>query len=148
MAQAAYPEAVGGCPPPDGPPGIKRFPIWPCTARSLPGRDLLPDTPVSSYLTLSPITCKQAGLLSVALVVTPLARGPGRYPARRPMVFGLSSCVSASDHPTRFVCQGSESITKYVEHSNIMLRYTAKPFSCEFPQCPRPQGAGPQFCRP
>ena len=33
----------------------------------------------------------EAGIFSVALVVTLLAKVPGRYPARCPMVFGLSS---------------------------------------------------------
>ena len=62
-----------------------RFPIWPCTTRSLPGRGCYQHTPVSSYLTLSPIPSvisnlkfeisDLAGLLSVALVVTPIFRG-------------------------------------------------------------------------
>jgi len=33
----------------------------------------------------------QAGLFSVALVVVRVYRTPGRYPARCPLVFGLSS---------------------------------------------------------
>jgi hypothetical protein len=32
---------------------------------------LLPDVPVSSYLTISPVTDESAGILSVALVVIP-----------------------------------------------------------------------------
>ena len=69
----------------------KHFPIWSCTTRSLPGREMLPLPPVSSYLTISPITPWGAGLLSVALVVAQKVRAPGCYPARCPTVFGLSS---------------------------------------------------------
>lgn len=60
------------CPDFAGPSGGQpdpRFPIWSCTTRSLPGRAMLPRTPVSPYLTVSPITSFEAGLLSVALVV-------------------------------------------------------------------------------
>ena len=57
---------------------------------------LLPNAPVSSYLTVSPITAKAAGLFSVALVVARTnARAPGCYPARCPTVFGLSSFAKA-----------------------------------------------------
>lgn len=73
-----------------------RFPIWSCTTRSLPGHRVSPPMPVSSYLTVSPITAEAAGLFSVALVVIrPFRRMPGRYPARCPMVFGLSSGAKA-----------------------------------------------------
>jgi hypothetical protein len=48
---------------------------------------------VRSYRTVSPIT-ESAGLFSVALVVVCLEKQtPGRYPARCPLVFGLSSFV-------------------------------------------------------
>jgi hypothetical protein len=55
-----------------------------------------PPTPVSSYLTISPITrtryIGRAGLFSVALVVArACGPAPGSYPARYPTVFGLSS---------------------------------------------------------
>ena len=52
---------------------------------------LLPDTPVSSYLTISPITAEAAGLLSVALVVA-------RALARRPDVIRLAA-LWCSDFP-------------------------------------------------
>lgn len=65
---------------------------------------LLPTAPVGSYPTVSPITRCRAGLFSVALVVTP-CEVPGRYPARRPVVFGLSSVLSNSDRPTRFTAR-------------------------------------------
>ena len=42
---------------------------------------------------------KEAGLFSVALVVTRYLRAPGCYPARCPLVFGLSSPLSRSDRP-------------------------------------------------
>ena len=67
---------------------------------------LLPDAPVSSYLTISPITStSEAGLFSVALVVARACRpAPGRYPARCPSVFGLSSSAHGrSDCPVRFI---------------------------------------------
>jgi len=65
---------------------------------------LLPDAPVGSYPTVSPITRRRAGLFSVALVVTP-NEVPGRYPARCPVVFGLSSAHLSSDRPTRFTAR-------------------------------------------
>jgi len=44
---------------------------------------------------------KEAGLFSVALVVTRCSRAPGCYPARCPLVFGLSSPLARSDRPAR-----------------------------------------------
>jgi hypothetical protein len=60
----------------------------------------------------------RAGLFSVALVVNdsfePL---PGRYPARRPTVFGLSSPENFQQRlPGLFLLQGSNILTKSVEH--------------------------------
>jgi hypothetical protein len=77
---------------------------------------------VSSYLTISPITPCEAGILSVALVVVLQSKTPGRYPARCPMVFGLSSSAFAEAITRRASLQGSKSIAKYVEQSNIMLQ--------------------------
>lgn len=69
---------------------------WPCTPRGLPGRAGYPVTPVSSYLTLSPITCApegaSAGLLSDARAVSGMVtEAPDVIEARCPAVFGLSS---------------------------------------------------------
>jgi len=52
---------------------------------------LLPDAPVSSYLTVSPITAEAAGLFSVALVVA-------RTNVRRPDVIRLAA-LRCSDFP-------------------------------------------------
>ncbi|HQX55527.1 MAG TPA: hypothetical protein PLP07_06340, partial [Pyrinomonadaceae bacterium] len=43
-----------------------------------------------------PITPCEAGIFSVALVVIRHKRTPGRYPARCPLVFGLSSFAFAT----------------------------------------------------
>lgn len=40
-----------------------RFPIWSCTTRSLPGHRVSPPMPVSSYLTVSPITASGWSIL-------------------------------------------------------------------------------------
>jgi len=55
---------------------------------------LLPNALMRSYRIVSPITRARAGLFSVALVVARFFcenQTPGRYPARCPSVFGLSS---------------------------------------------------------
>ncbi len=70
---------------------------------------LLPDTPVSFYLTLSPITPKLgAGLLSVALVVARSLALPDviRLAALWCSDFPLSAYAD-SDHPTRFTIKAS-----------------------------------------
>jgi hypothetical protein len=64
---------------------------------------LLPATPVSSYLTVSPIASLEAGLFSVALVVIPLTRDARTLSGSLP--FGVRTflfCLHKSDHPTRF----------------------------------------------
>jgi len=69
---------------------IKCFPIWSCTTRSLPGRECYHHTPVSSYLTVSPITLAGWSVLCCTCRRL-ISQTPGRYPARCPKVFGLSS---------------------------------------------------------
>jgi len=79
-----------------------RFPIWPCTAKSLPGRDCYQTRrwALTSPFHPSPF---RAGIFSVALVVVRRKRTPGCYPARCPLVFGLSSlALRNSDHPPHF----------------------------------------------
>lgn len=58
-----------------------------------------------------------AGLFSVALVVTRFLRAPGRYPARCPVVFGLSSFLRKRP-PSLLHCVASSMLTKSVEHLN------------------------------
>lgn len=67
---------------------------------------LSPATPVSSYLTVSPIALAISNLkssgqeYSLLHLSSPSVRGvPGSYPARCPMVFGLSSSLTRSDCP-------------------------------------------------
>jgi hypothetical protein len=79
---------------------------------------MLPSAPVSSYLTVSPITSEEAGLFSVALVVTRSSRVPGRYPARCPMVFGLSSCPERQATARSAPIKGKVIIAKNVEQIN------------------------------
>jgi len=68
---------------------------------------MLPRPPVSSYLTVSPITPCGAGIFSVALVVIrSKERTPGSYPARCPAVFGLSSFAAAKAITQRAFSQG------------------------------------------
>lgn len=85
----------------------KRFPIWSCTARSLPSRACYQTRwcalTLSSKMnrTISPITNpkseiknpKMNWLVCFLLHLSSFAKRqtPGRYPARRPTVFGLSS---------------------------------------------------------
>ena len=80
---------------------IKRFPIWPCTARSLPGRMLLPA--FAGELLPHRFTHHPFGLVCSLLHLSSSSmKMPGRYPARCPLVFGLSSFAHGkSDHPTR-----------------------------------------------
>ncbi len=48
---------------------------------------------------------------------------PGRYPARCPLVFGLSSSAFKQKRsPDAFHYQGTAIITKFVEHSNILFQ--------------------------
>src|SRR5204863_2410836 len=63
--------------------------------------DCYQPSPVSSYLTVSPITLSGWSVLCCTCRHLPKEM-PGRYPARRPLVFGLSSSAQGrSDHPTR-----------------------------------------------
>ena len=68
---------------------------------------MLPPAPVSSYLTVSPITSTSRGwsvFCCTCRHAGPKARAPGRYPARCPLVFGLSSAAqSSSGHPVRLI---------------------------------------------
>ena len=82
---------------------------------------LLPTTPVSSYLTVSPITLSGWYILCCTCR-HPLSRVPGRYPARCPMVFGLSSFTFVKAITRRASLQGWKSITKSVEHSNRLFQ--------------------------
>lgn len=51
--------------------------------------------------------------------------GPGRYPVRCPMVFGLSSlCFRKQRSPDAFHYQGIASITNVVKHANNLLQKT------------------------
>lgn len=52
----------------------------------------------------------------------PSRKVPGRYPARCPVVFGLSSFTFVKAITQRASLQGSKSITKSVEHSNRLLQ--------------------------
>ncbi len=88
---------------------------------------LLPNAPVSSYLTVSPITSCEAGLFSVALVVT-------RFPGR-PVIIRLAA-LWCSDFPLllkvkaitrRAPLQGSMIIAKFVQQINA--GYKKKLFS-------------------
>jgi len=126
MAQAAYPET-----PPNyfgtraGSP--VSFPYlalhreeftWPIPVTRHAG-ELLPHHfthhPLRGWNTLC-CTCRRA-----------LTRTPGRYPARCPTVFGLSSFTFVKAITRRASLQGSKSITKYVEQSNIMLQEPCSP---------------------
>ena len=81
---------------------LYRFPIWSCTARSLPSRACYHTRWCALTAPFHPSPFP-AGLFSVALVVALLKKkAPGRYPARRPSVFGLSSPEKTfgSDCPT------------------------------------------------
>ena len=69
-----------------------RFPIWSCTTRSLPSRDCYQPRWCALTAPFHPLPLR-AGLFSVALVVVWLYQTPGRYPARCPLVFGLSSYI-------------------------------------------------------
>ena len=68
---------------------------------------LSPNAPVSSYLTVSPFTVKDGrSVFCCTCRRSNLRPAPGRYPARCPMVFGLSSFAQGeSDHPTRFIAR-------------------------------------------
>ena len=95
MAQAAYPETPPNFSSIERAAQINAFPYLALHREEFTWPRLLPTAPVSSYLTVSPITSFEAGIFSVALVVVRLTRTPGRYPARCPMVFGLSSYALA-----------------------------------------------------
>ena len=61
---------------------------------------VLPLAPVSSYLTVSPITRTSSGWSAFCCTCRhPPKRVPGCYPARCPMVFGLSSTPKSGDRP-------------------------------------------------
>ena len=90
----------------DGPSAC-RFPIWPCTARSLPGRELLPATPVSSYLTLSPITRFYPGWS--ALCCTCRHPSPGARMLSGSLSYGVRTflfCVKQKRSPDAFHYHG------------------------------------------
>jgi hypothetical protein len=76
---------------------------------------LLPNALTRSYRVISPITL--AGWSIFCCTCRRLKnQTPGRYPARRPAVFGLSSLEKInSDCPTCFFLQGFASLTKSVE---------------------------------
>ena len=82
-------------------------------------------TPVSSYLTLSPITPTNRGWSALCCTCRHLDNIgiPGRYPARCPMVFGLSSPLIGAI-TQRASYQGSESIAKNVEQTNVCIAGT------------------------
>ena len=69
---------------------------------------LLPAAPVRSYRTISPITNSKSNWLVCFLLHLSsfsLKKTPGRYPARRPSVFGLSSFIfTKSDCSTYSFC--------------------------------------------
>ena len=67
-----------------------RFPIWSCTTRSLPSRACY-HTRWCALTAPFHTSLLRAVLFSVALVVVRDYRTPGCYPARCPLVFGLSS---------------------------------------------------------
>ena len=98
-----------------------RFPIWPCTTRSLPGRDCYQHTPVSSYLTLSPVTPTDRGRSTLCCTC--------RHPdlSECPDVIRLAA-LRCSDFPlarseqaiTRYASsQGTQIIAKNVEQSRF-----------------------------
>jgi len=120
MAQAAYPET-----PPFGTRtgSSVSFPYlalhreeftWPPNVTTDAG-ELLPHR-----FTHHPRSLDRGLVCSLLHLSSPIIKVPGRYPARCPMVFGLSS-VYHSDHPTRLNYQGSESIAKFVEQSKNLL---------------------------
>jgi len=80
---------------------------------------LLPDTPVGSYSTVSPITAGEPRLVSSLLHLSSSRRigTPGRYPARCPMVFGLSSPTEVEATAQRASLQGFAILAKNVEHT-------------------------------
>jgi hypothetical protein len=98
-----------------------RFPIWSCTTRSLPSRNVLPRALTRSYRVVSPITltgwfvfcctCRRSGY-----------RTPGSYPARCPLVFGLSSYKNlTSDCPTCFPFARLQYLSKKCSTITIMV---------------------------
>jgi len=117
-ALATYPKTPSRFPEPSGGPPEYAFPYLVLHREEFTWPRLLPGAPVSPYLTISPITamycrmlaCRNrqtnslsytAGLFSVALVVTGRVCGPGRYSARCPAVFGLSSLANKAKATAR-----------------------------------------------
>lgn len=76
---------------------------------------LLPDMPVGSYPTVSPITPKGWSVLCCTCR-HPNQRVPGRYPARCPLVFGLSSLTKLLRRPSGCSASGNHDYSKVVEH--------------------------------
>ena len=120
-----------------------RFPIWSCTARSLPSRACYHARCCALTATFHPSPFP-AGLFSVALVVALLKKkAPGRYPARRPSVFGLSSPEKISAAIARLapILQGWFSLTKNVQQNQAEF---IKIISCRFRPYLRFAGSGRQ----
>jgi hypothetical protein len=96
-----------------------RFPIWSCTTRSLPSRACYQTRWCALTAPFHPSPLR-AGLFSVALVVARVYRTPGRYPARCPLVFGLSSykfLQAIARHAS--LLQGSNILAKNVQQLQL-----------------------------
>jgi len=124
MAQAAYPETPLDRSNTRAGSSVS-FPYLALHREEFTWPHLLPDTPVSSYLTVSPITHDikpGAGIFSVALVVTLLQRCPVviRLAALWCSDFPLSPRQKRS--PDALHRQGLKIITKSVEQSKVMLQ--------------------------
>jgi len=102
MAQAAYPETH------DGTGRSERFPIWPCTARSLPGRRLLPVA--AGELLPHRFTHHPEGLVySLLHLSSPFEKGARELPG--PLPYGVRTFLFRrieSDRPTRFIARLSD----------------------------------------
>jgi hypothetical protein len=124
MARAAYPEM-----PPDysehrAGSSNNTFPYLALHREEFTWPPLLPDAPVSSYLTISPITSCEAGIFSVALVVVRFHALPDviRLAALWCSDFPLLLITKAITQRASF--QGYRIIAKNVEQTNLMLQAT------------------------
>jgi hypothetical protein len=87
-----------------------------------------PPAPVSSYLTVSPFTSTSRGR-SILCCTCRHPKVPGRYPARRPMVFGLSSPIRSRRSPDTLHRKAYKIIAKNVEQTRSYLAFLLV-FSC------------------
>jgi|GEM_PF-4102008 len=120
------------------------FPIWPCTARSLPGRICHQTRRWALTPPFHPSPQASPRLVSSLLHLSSSRRigTPGGYPARCPMVFGLSSPTEVAAIAQRASLQGFAILAKNVEQTKT------KPSSSLLSRSYRPaRAADRQTCR-